>query len=244
MSQEDSKVLNELRRDLKKAVPVAYRDMTGKKLAKNIEQEDADEKKSLGQLSPMPGNIRAFKEEPHDPTIRRRHVGDEAVTMIARRALVGLARLRTSRETVIYDNSPVPSGEYNITPLTLLKNKDGLASLLVVDVDQEVLHAAQLAVLKASATTVPCSPSLSIKSPGRHIRIHNQGLTTIYCTFDGEYDEDTNTTTGATTPSATAGVSILAGGVVELAFMMKANPRLISPTAAGANEPASIVITR
>lgn len=244
MSQEDTKVLNELRRDVKKAVPMAFHDMTAKKMAKKTSEEDADEKRSLGQLSPMPDNIRAFKEEPRDPTIRRRHVGDEAMSMIARRALVGLARLRTSRETVIYDNSPVPSAEYNITPLTLVKNADGLASLLVTDIDQTVLHAAQLAVLKASATTVPCSPALSTLRPGRHIRIHNQGLTTIYCTFDGEYDEDTAATTGATTPSATAGVSVLAGEVVELAFMMKANPRLIAPTAAGANEPTSILVTR
>lgn len=244
MSEEDAKVLKQIQRDVKKGVPEAFRGAIAKKLDQKTAQESEDEKRAYGQLSPMPGNIRAIKEEPHDPTIRRRHVGDEAMTMIARRALVGLSWLRSSRETVIYDNAPIKTGEYNITPLTLLKNKDGLSSLLMTDLDQEVLHAAQLDVLKASATTVPCNPTLSVKSPGRHIRIHNQGLTTIYCTFDGEYDEDTNATTGATTPSATAGVSILTGEVVELGFMMKANPRLIAPTAAGANEPTSIVVTR
>lgn len=244
MSEEDTKILRQIQRDVKKGVPEPLRGAVGEKLAKKAAQENEDEKKAYGQLSPMPGNIRAIKQEPHDPTIRRRHVGDEAMTMIARRALVGLSYLRSSRETVIYDNSPIKQGEYNITPLTLLKNRDSLSSLLVTDLDQEVLHAAQLAVLKASATTVPCSPTLSVKSPGRHIRIHNQGLTTIYCTFDGEYDEDTGATTGATTPSATAGVSVLAAEVVELAFMMRANPRLIAPTAAGASEDANILVTR
>ena len=244
MSEEDTKVLKQLQREMKKSVPSVFAGAAAKKVDEKVQREVADEKRAYGQLSPMPDNIRAFKEEPHDKTIRRRHVGDEAMTMIARRALVGLSWLRSSRETVIYDNAPIKTGEYNITPLTLLKNKDGLSSLLITDLDQEVLHAAQLAVLKAAATTVPCNPTLSVKSPGRRIRIHNQGLTTIYCTFDGEYDEDTQATTGATTPSATAGISILTGEVVTLAFMMKANPRLIAPTAAGANEPASIVVTR
>lgn len=244
MSEEDTKVLKQVRRDIEKAVPKEFAALVGKKVEKKIRQEDADEKRSYGQLSRMPDNIQAIKETPHDPTIRRRHVGNEAMSMIARRALVGLSWLRSSRETVIYDNAPVKTGEYNITPLTLLKNKDGLASLLVTELDQEVLHAAQLAVLKASATTVPITPALSTKSPGRKIRVHNQGLTTIYCTFDGEYDEDTQVTTGATTPSATAGVSILTGEVATIPFMMKANPRLIAPTAAGANEPANILVTR
>jgi len=51
------------------------------------------------------------------PSARGRHVGAKALSLISRIPLVGLKWLKASREFVVYDNQPPPSGEYAVQAL-------------------------------------------------------------------------------------------------------------------------------
>ncbi len=61
---------------------------------------------------------RRLKEVSHKaPPQRGRHVGAAALALVSRIPLVGLRYLRDSREFVIYDDQPPPSGEYVVQTL-------------------------------------------------------------------------------------------------------------------------------
>lgn len=230
MSEDKSKVVKELRRNVNRAVPPQLRGAAGKKIAKKVGQELSEEQRSHGPLTPVKGNIADVKLEPHDPTIRRRHVGREALSMIARRALVGLTKLKESRELVIYDTAPVPNAEYMLTPLSLLKNPNGTADLLVTMVSSEVLITANQTIAATSTEAGPSSPKLSIENIARYMSIQNLGSDPIYVCINGEYDPVKEELTKDTTPADGTGILLQGSGTLTVAHMIKANPRLISPS--------------
>jgi hypothetical protein len=206
---------------------------------KIIAHEQANAREN-GTLSPIKDQVVGIKETPSDEMLRRKHRGQEALSVIARRALVGMAKLRDSQEVAVFDDSPIPPGEFTIVPLSLLKNSDGLASLLTADLSTDVLYQADLTIGNVS-TTVPVSPALSIMNQARYIFIQNKGSDPLYFCFDGVYDAGTKTLSKNTTPASGVGQLIQGSGSANNAHLMKANPRLISPTG---DQVVNIVITR
>lgn len=236
MSQEDAKVLKELKKEAQKVVPPALHPVIGRKLDDKATKELADQKREYGQLSKVADGLVAVKAVPTTNEARGRQLGERAKALIARRALVGLSPIRTSKELVIWDNQPVPNGEFAIIPHSMLRSDRslGLAHLMTVELGSQVLYQAVLNVTDAAGgTTIPISPALSRDSPAYFIEVANYNANDIYITYDGEYDPITATTSGATAPDLGVGQWVKgATGPVTIKYMMRANPRVIAPAGA------------
>ena len=209
-------------------------------MSSSVAAEKAERERETFPLAEVPNRITDVKERPYEKEYRGRHVGYEALATIAKRALVGLSRLRDSKELVIYDTKPIPEGEYEIIPLSLIKNPNGTGDLLVTEVGTEFLYQADL-VISAAGTTVPISPDLSITNFAKYMFLQNQGSNPIYVCVDGLYDPVKGTTTKATTPAAGVGMLLQGSGILTVEHLMKANPRLISPSG---NQTVNVVMTR
>jgi len=202
---------------------------------------DPKAKAEYGNLSPVPDGILDNKERPTDKVYRGRQVGGDALSKIAQRGLVGLRWLRASKELVVYDSKPVPEGEYAIIPLSLLKNLDGTGTLLTADLSSEVLFQANMTVHNSS-TEIDIAPKLNQYNPARYIFVQNMGNQPMYCCFDGAYDPDKGTYDAATTTPAAGVGQLLAGdGTLNNQHMMRANPRLISPSG---DQTVNVVVCR
>lgn len=230
MSQEETKILKELKAQVAKQVPPQFRQKVAEQIDARAVQALKEERAQTEGLSPMLGRVMAMKETPSDKEIRRRHVGVEALSLIARRAIVGIARLRESKQLVIYDTAPLPNAEYMLTTLSLLKNPDGTADLLITEVSSEVLVAADYTIHNVSTEVGPTDPKLSVVDFAKYMFIQNQGVGPIYVCVDGEYDPVTKQTAKNTTPASGIGTLLGGSGVLDISHLMKANPRLISPS--------------
>lgn len=222
-------------------MPSQLRQKNAKKIDQASAQALKDQQAQTAGLSPMTGRVMAMKETPSDKEIRRRHVGVEALSLIARRAIVGIARLRGSEELVIYDTAPLPNAEYMLTTLSLLKNPDGTADLLVSEVSSEVLIAADYTIHNSSTEVGPSDPKISITNVAKYMFIQNQGANPIYVCVDGEYDPVDKSTKKNTTPASGTGVLLAGSGTLDISHLMKANPRLISPSG---DQTVNIIISR
>ena len=239
---EDAKILRELKEQLIKQTAPKDRRQASKQVAAATAQARAQQQAQTGGLSPVEGRILGpLKHKPSDDQIRRRHVGLEALSLIARRALVGLRKLRTSDEMVIYDTAPLPNAEYMVTPLSLIGNPDGTADLLITEVSSEILVAGDYTIHDVSTEMGPADPKLSITNFAKYMFIQNQGVGVMYVCIDGEYDPVAKTTTKNTTPASGTGIMLPGSGVLDISHLMKANPRLISPSG---DQTISIVMTR
>jgi hypothetical protein len=218
------KRLQEVKKEIRETDPQSQVRGTGQALKTNPKV-----KAEYGNLSPVVDGIVDNKERPSDKVYRGRQVGGDALAKIAQRGLVGVRRLRDSPELVVYDSKPLPEGEYAIIPLSLLKNLDGMGALLTADLSSEVLFQADMTVHNAS-TEVLITPKLNKYNPGRYMHIQNLGIQVIYVCYDGEYDPDKDTTSLNTTPAAGIGQLLPGSGTCWAEHMMKANPRLISPS--------------
>jgi hypothetical protein len=198
-------------------------------LQKQIVANERKSNETTSPLSSLKDGIVGFKETPSDEMIRRKHTGREAYSVIARRALVGLTKLNDSKETAIFDDFPIPAGNYAVVPLSLLKNIDGSASLMVNDLTSKVLYQQDMTVHN-TVTTVDVSPKISVLNAARSILVQNHGNQPIYVTFDGEYDPDTEILAKTTNPANGIGQLLQGNGILNNAHLMKANPRLISPS--------------
>lgn len=228
---EDAELLKQLRAQVLKQTAPRDRGRVAKEVAAATAKAYAEQQAETRGLTPVEGRILGpLKKKPSDDEIRRRHSGLEALSLIARRALVGLRRLRTSDELVIYDTAPLPNAEYMVTPLSLIGNPDGTADLLVSEISSEVVVAKDFTI-KSNATEVgPEDPKLSIVNMAKYMFLQNQGTGPIYVCVDGEYDPVTKTTTKATTPASGVGTLLAGSGTLDISHLMKANPRLISPS--------------
>lgn len=239
---EDAKILRELRTQVVKQTSPKDRRQVAEQVKAATAQAHAQQQAQTGGLSPVDGRILGpLKKKPSDDEIRRRHSGLEALSLIARRALVGLRRLRASEEMVIYDTAPLPNAEYMVTPLSLIGNPDGTADLLVTVVSSEVLIAADYTIHNASTTVGPADPTLSIVNIAKYMFLQNQGSNPIYVCVDGEYDPVTGLTTKNTTPANGTGMLLQGSGTLDISHLMKANPRLISPSG---DQTVNIIISR
>lgn len=241
MSQEETKAFKELKAQVAKQVPPQFRQKITKQVDQRAVQALKEQQAQTEGLSPMPGRVMAMKETPSDKEIRRRHVGREALTLIARRAIVGIARLRESAELVIYDTAPLPNAEYMLTTISLLKNPDGTADLLVTELSSEVLKQADFVIANTSTEIGPTDPPISITNMARYMTLQNQGTNPIYVCFDGEYDPVKKTWSKNTTPASGTGVLLQGSGTLQIDHIMKGNPRLISPSG---NQTVNIIIAR
>ena len=204
----------------------------GKKLTPEMQQRIiAHNNESIREngLSIVKDGLMGAKERPSDEMIRRKHTGREALNTIARRALVGLTKLNDSKEVAIFDDNPIPPGNYAVVPMSLLRNIDGSASLMVNDLTTKVLFAKDITVHNA-VTTVDVDPKISVISPARSLFIQNQGSDPIYVAYDGEWDSDKGELTKNSNPANGVGQLLQGSGTLNNAHLMKANPRLISPS--------------
>ena len=241
---EDAKILRELKEQLAKQTAPKDRRQANKQVAAATAQARAHLQAETGGLSPVEGRIMGtLKQKPSDDMIRRRHSGLEALSLIARRALVGLRKLRDSDEMVIYDTAPLPNAEYMVTPLSLIGNPDGTADLLVTEVSSEIIVAADYTIgAGAGGTEVgPADPKLSIVNIAKYMFLQNQGSDPIYVCVDGEYDPVAKTTKKNTTPASGVGVLLAGSGTLDISHLMRANPRLISPSG---NQTVNVIISR
>jgi len=227
--------LKKANKEIREADPQSQVRGTGHALKTN-----AKIKAEYGNLSPVIDGIVDNKERPTDKVYRGRQVGGDALAKIAQRGLVGIRWMRKSSEFVVYDSKPLPEGEYAIIPMSLLKNLDGTGTLLTADLSTEVLFAKDMVVHNAS-TEIDIQPKLSMYSPARYFYLQNQGASPMYVCYDGAYDPDKNTTEGATTVANGIGQLIQGSGILNDAHVMKANPRLISPTG---DQTVNVVISR
>ena len=241
MSQEETKILKELKAQVAKQVPPQFRQKVAEQIDARAAQALKEERAQTEGLSPMPGRVMAMKETPSDKEIRRRHVGVEALSLIARRAIVGIARLRESKQLVIYDTAPLPNAEYMLTTLSLLKNPDGTADLLVTEISSEVLVAADYIIHNTETEIGPSDPKLSIDNVAKYMFIQNQGTNPIYISADGEYDPVTKKTIKNTSPASGIGLLMTGSGTLDISHAMKANPRLISPSG---DQTVNVIISR
>jgi hypothetical protein len=227
--------LKKANKEIREADPQSQVRGTGQALKTN-----AKIKAEYGNLSPVIDGIVDNKERPTDKVYRGRQVGGDALAKIAQRGLVGIRWLRQSKEFVVYDSKPLPEGEYAIIPMSLLKNLDGTGTLLTADLSSEVLFQADMVVHNAS-TEIDINPKINQYNPARYLYVQNQGGQPIYATFDGAYDPDKATTDGATVPANGVGQLLAGNGVINTQHMMKANPRLISPSG---DQTVNVVICR
>ena len=198
---EDAKLLRELKAQVARQTAPKDKNKVAKQLVAAKAQAIAEQQAQTGGLSPVDGRILGtLKKKPGDDEIRRRHVGLEALSLIARRAIVGIRRLRPSEELVIYDTAPLPNAEYMVTALSLIGNPDGTADLLITELSSEVLIAADYTIHNISTEVGPADPKLSIVNFAKYMFLQNQGTGPIYVCVDGEYDPVKNTTTKNTTP--------------------------------------------
>ena len=229
------KKLQEVKKEIREQHPQSQVRGTGQALKTN-----ARVKAEYGNLSPVIDGIVDTKERPTDHVYRGRQVGGDALAKIAQRGLVGMRWLRESKELVVYDSKPLPEGEYAIIPMSLLKNLDGMGTLLTADLSSEVLFAKDMVVHNAS-TEIDIAPKLNKYNPARYFYLQNQGSSSIYVCYDGSYDPDKNTTEGATTVANGIGQLIQGSGILNDSHVMKANPRLISPSG---DQTVNVVISR
>lgn len=244
MSEDAKKTIRDLREQVRRTTAPENRKKVNAQIDAATAQAMKDQVAQTEGLSPVPGRIMGtLKEKPSDPEIRRRHVGLEALSLIARRAIVGIRKLRPSEELVIYDTAPLPNAEYMATPLSLLGNPDGTADLLITEVSSEVVIAADYTIgAGAGGTTIgPADPKLSIVNMAKYMFIQNQGNQPIYVCVDGEYDPVKKALTKNTDPASGTGILLGGSGTLEIAHLMKANPRLISPSG---NQTVNIIISR
>jgi hypothetical protein len=227
--------LKKANKEIREADPQSQVRGTGQALKTN-----AKIKAEYGNLSPVIDGIVDNKERPTDKVYRGRQVGGDALAKIAQRGLVGMRWLRESKELVVYDSKPLPEGEYAIIPMSLLKNIDGMGTLLTADLSSEVLFAKDMVVHNAS-TEIDIQPKLNKYNPARYFYLQNQGASPMYVCYDGAYDPDKNTTEGATTVANGIGQLIQGSGVLNDAHLIKANPRLISPAG---DQTVNVVISR
>jgi len=230
LSQEEAKILKQVKAQVARQVPSQFRQKAAKQVDQRTVQALKEQQAQTAGLSPMPGRVVAMKETPSDKEIRRRHVGIEALSLIARRAIVGIARLRESAELVIYDTAPLPNAEYMLTTISLIKNPDGTADLLVTELSTEILLAADKTIGNSETDVGPADPKISITNIARYMTLQNQGAQPIYVCIDGEYDPVSKQTTKNTTPASGIGILLQGSGTLTIDHMMKANPRLMSPS--------------
>ena len=239
MSDDPRRILRELQKGGNK-ISIQAKQQAVRKVGQEALQNLRDDKKEVSGLTSVPTRVMAIKEMPDQAESRGRFVGERALPLIAKRALVGLAWLRDSAETVVYDEAPIPSGEFAITPLSLIRNADGTADLLVTVLGQKFLAHADYTIHN-TPTEIPMDPPLSPDNIARYLFFQNQGNNPVYVCIDGEYDKITKTIKKGTTPASGVGLMLAGSGVYTDQFMMKANPRLISPSG---DQTVNIVIQR
>lgn len=244
LSDDDKKIIRDLRAQVAKQTAPQNRARVARQIDAATAQQAKNNMLQTEGLSPVPGRIMGtLKQKPLDNEIRRRHVGMESLALIARRAIVGIRRLRASEELVMYDTAPLPNAEYMMTPLSLIGNPDGTADLLVTEVSSEIIIAGDYTIgAGAGGTEVgPADPKLSIVNMAKYMFLQNQGNQPIYVCVDGEYDPVAKALTKNTTPASGTGALLGGSGTLDISHLMKANPRLISPSG---NQTVNIIISR
>lgn len=224
LAQSQIQQLQAAKKAIREQHPTAQTKGTGQAF-----KTDPKAKEEFGNLSPIPDGAMDVKFKPQDKVYRGRHVGGDALAKVAQRGLVGVMRLRESAEFVLYDSKPLPEGEYAIIPLSLVKNSDGMGALLTADLSTEVLFQKDVVIHNAS-TEIDIAPKLDKLNPARYLFIQNQGNDPMYVCYDGEYDAVKGTTAKNTTPASGVGQLLQGTGTLYAEHLMKANPRLISPS--------------
>jgi hypothetical protein len=107
------------------------------------------------------------------------------------------------------------------------------------DLTTKVLYQ-QNVVIHNAVTTIEVLPELSLLNPARSLYIQNLGASSVYVTYDGEYDPDKRVLSKNTNPADGVGQLLQGTGIVCNLHLMRANPRMISPSG---DQTVNVVIT-